>query len=138
MDNLILTVHPQSNVYCLCEQHFKSKEKVSTITSLCFNTLKEYAKKRTAVEKGPSSFQNFYLILDKCNTITAESLENETVKCHLQCRCDFTNDIKLNNIKTTNKRKEEISMEIIVELQQEEPSDIRMHRKSKEIMEEKK
>ena len=36
-------------------------------------------KKWTAVEYGPSSFQNFRLILGKCNTITAELVENETV-----------------------------------------------------------
>ena len=97
MDNPILTLHPQSDVSWLCEQHFKSKEKVSTRTSVCF-TLKEYAKKWTAVEKGPSSFQDFHFILDKCNTITAELLENETVKCQLQCRLGFTNDIKLKRI----------------------------------------
>ena len=74
MDNPILTLYPQS-ICWLCEQHFKIKEKVSTITSVGFKTLKEYAKKWTAVEKGQSSFQNFYLILDKCNTITAELLE---------------------------------------------------------------
>ena len=72
MDNLILTVHPQSNVCWLCEQHFRSQEKVPTITFVGFNALKEYAKKWAAVEKGSSSFQNFYLILDKCITITAE------------------------------------------------------------------
>ena len=56
----------------------KAKKKVSTITSVGFKTLKEYAKNWTAVDKGQSSFQNFHLILDKCNTITAELLENET------------------------------------------------------------
>ena len=98
MGNPILTLHPQSDVCWLCEQHFKSKEKVSTITSVGFKTLKEYAKKWTAVEKGSSSFQNFHLIVGKCNTATAELLENETVKFHPQCRRDFTNDIKLNKI----------------------------------------
>ena len=29
------------------------------------------------VEKGPYSFQNFHLILDKCNAIKAESLKNQ-------------------------------------------------------------
>ena len=96
MDNPILTLHPQSDVCWLCEQYFKSKEKVSTITSVSFKSLKEYTTKWTAVEKGPASFQNFHLILDKCNTITAESLQNETAKCHPQCRRDFTNDTKLN------------------------------------------
>ena len=95
--------------------------------------------KWTAFEKGPSSFQNFYLILDRCNTITAELLESETVKYHPKCRRDFTNDIKLNTIlKQQTKEKEEISTEITVELQQEEPSDIRMRRKSKEILKEEK
>ena len=107
MDNPILTLHPQFDVSWLCEKHFKSKEKVSTITSVGL-TLKEYAKKWTAAEKGPSSPQNFHLILDKCNTITAELLENETVKCHPQCRRDFTNDIKLKRIlKQQIKEKEE-------------------------------
>ena len=63
-----------------------------------FKTLKEYAKKWTAVEKGSSSFQKFHLIVRKCNTTAAELLENETVKFHPQCRRDFTNDIKLNKI----------------------------------------
>ena len=98
MENPILTLHPQSDVCWLCEQHFKSKEKVSTITSRSFTTLKEYAKKWTAVEKCPSSCQNFHLIFDKCKTITSEFLENETVKCHPQCRHDFTNNIKLNRV----------------------------------------
>ena len=75
----ILTLHPRSYVCSICE-HFNSKEKVPTITSVGFNTLKEYVKKWTAVEKSSSSFQDFHLILDKCNTITTELLE--TVKCH--------------------------------------------------------
>ena len=82
MGNPILNLHPQSDVCWLCEQHFKSKEKVSTITSEGFKTLKEFAKKWKAVDKGRSSFQKLNLILDKCNTITAELLENETFKCH--------------------------------------------------------
>ena len=64
IDDPILTLHPQSDVCWLCEQHFKSKEKVSTITSVGFKTLKEYTKKWTAVEKDASRFQNFHLILD--------------------------------------------------------------------------
>ena len=40
-----------------------------------FKTFKEYPKKSTAVEKCSSIFQDFHLILDKCNTITVESLE---------------------------------------------------------------
>ena len=73
-------------------------------------------KKWTAVEYGSSSFQNFHLILDKCNTITAKLSENETVKCHRQCRGDFTNDIKLNIIlKQQTKEKEESSTEITAE-----------------------
>ena len=55
MDNPMLTLHPQSDVCWLCEQHFKSKEKLSIITSVDFKTHKEYAKKWTAVEK-------FYLV----------------------------------------------------------------------------
>ena len=82
MDNPILTLHPQSDVCWLCEQHFQSKEQLSTITYVGFKALKEYAKKWTAVGKVLSSFQNFCLILDNCNTITAELLENKTVKCH--------------------------------------------------------
>ena len=71
-----------------------------------FKTLKERTKKYTAVKKGPSSFQNFYLILDKCNKITAESLESQTVNCQPQCLRDFANDTILNNnIKATHKRK---------------------------------
>ena len=88
-DNPILTLHPQSDVCWLCEQHFKSKQNVSTMASVGFKTLKEYAKKWTAVEKGQSSFQNFHLILDKYKTITAELSENEIVKCHPQWRHDF-------------------------------------------------
>ena len=99
MDNPVLTIHPQSDVCWLCKQHFKSKEKVSTKMSVGFKIFKKNATKWTAVEKGPSSFQNFHLNLDKCNKITAELLENETVKCHPQCRLDFT------HIKTTNKIK---------------------------------
>ena len=61
------------------------------------------------------------------------------MKCHPQCRHDFTYDIKLNRIlKQQTKEKEDISTEITVELQQEEPSDKRMRRKSKEIMKEEK
>ena len=67
MDNSILTLHPQSEVSWMCEQHFRSKEKVSTITSVGFKTFKEYDKNWTAVEKGPSSFQNFHLNFDKCS-----------------------------------------------------------------------
>ena len=62
-DNPILTLHPQSDVCWLCEQHLKSKKKVSTITSVGFKTLKEYAKKWAAVEKGPSSFKIFISFL---------------------------------------------------------------------------
>ena len=63
MDNPILTVYSQSDVCWLCEQHFKIKEKVSTITSVGFKTLQEYAKKWTAVKKGPSGFKIFILFL---------------------------------------------------------------------------
>ena len=63
MNNPILTFHPESDVCWLSEQHFKSKEKVSTITSVGFKTLKEYAKKWAAVEKGPSSFKIFISFL---------------------------------------------------------------------------
>ena len=49
MDNLILKLHQQSDVSWLCEQRFKSKEKVSTITSMGFKTLRGYGKKWTAV-----------------------------------------------------------------------------------------
>ena len=102
-------------MFARCLQHFKSKEKMSTITAVDFKTLKEYAKKWTAVEKDPSSFQNFHLILDNWNTITADLVENETVKCHPQCRRDLTNDVKLNRIlKQQTKEKEQISTEIAV------------------------
>ena len=44
-------------------------------------------------------FKNFQLILEKCNTITAELLENETVKFHPpSAAAVLTNDIKLNRI----------------------------------------
>ena len=56
MENWILTLHPQSDVCWLCEQHFKSTEKISSITLVGFKTLKEHAKNWTAVEKGTSSF----------------------------------------------------------------------------------
>ena len=83
----------------MCKLHFKVKEKVPTITSEGFKNVKEYTKDWTAVEKRPSSFQNFHLILDKCNTITAELLENETVKFHPpSAAAIWTNDIKLNRI----------------------------------------
>ena len=98
-----LSIH--NLMFARCLQHFKSKEKVSTTTSVGFKTVKEYAKKWTAVEKGPSSFQNFHL-MDKCNTITAELLENETVKCHPPVPPRFHKWHKIKqNIKTTNKRK---------------------------------
>ena len=67
--------------------------------SVGFKIFKKNAKKWTAVEKGPSSFQNFHLNLDKRNKDTAEFLKNETVKCYSQCTLDFT------HIKTTNKIK---------------------------------
>ena len=93
MGNPILTLYPQSDGCYLCQQHFKYKEKLSTITSqILFNTLKEYAKKWVAVKKGSSSFQHFYFILENCNTISAESLENVTLKCHPQCLRGFTNN----------------------------------------------
>ena len=115
MGNPILTLHPQSDGCWLCEQHFKSKEKLSTIMSAGVNTLKEYAKKCTAFEKGPSSFQTFHLIFDKCNTITAESLENEAVKSHPQCCRDIKNDIKSSIIlKQQTKEKGKISTEVTV------------------------
>ena len=83
----------------MCKLHFKVKEKVPTITSEGFKNVKEYTEDWTAVEKRPSSFQNFHLILDKCNTITAELLENETVKFHPpSAAAVLTNDIKLNRI----------------------------------------
>ena len=48
-----------------------------------------------------------HLNLDKCNTITTESLENETVKCHPQYRRDFTNGTKLNRkLKQQTREKE--------------------------------
>ena len=60
------------------------------------------------------------------------------MKCHPQCRHDFTNDIKVNRILKQTKEKEDILTEITVEPQQEEPSDTRMRRKSKETMKEEK
>ena len=100
-----------------------------------FKTLREHSQKWTAVQKG----QNFHLILDKCNTITAELLENETVKYHAQCSRDFKSDIKLDSVlKQKAKEKEESSTEITLVQQQVEPSDITMRRKSKETMKEEK
>ena len=55
-------------------------------------------RKWTAVEKDPFSFQNFNLILYKNNTITAESIENKTVKHYPQCHGDFAIDTKLNRL----------------------------------------
>ena len=56
-----------------------------TITSEGFKNVKEYTKDWTAVEKR--------------NTITAELLENETVKFHPpSAAAILTNDIKLNRI----------------------------------------
>ena len=72
MDNPLLTIYQHFKA----TQHFKCKEKVSTIASVGFKTLKEHARKWTAVK---NFFQNLHLILDKCNTITAKSLENKTV-----------------------------------------------------------
>ena len=93
MGNSILTLYPQSDVCWLCKRNFKSKEKLSTITSQAlFKTLEKYVKKWTALEKGRSSFQNFHFILNKCNAISAESLEIETLKCHPQCLRGFTNN----------------------------------------------
>ena len=64
-------------------------------------------------------------------------IENQTVKYHPHCRRDLTNDAKLNRIlKQITKEKEQISTEITAELQQEEPSYIKICRKSKEIMKE--
>ena len=63
MDNPVLTLYPQS-ICWLCEQHFKIKEKVSTITSVNFKTHKEYAKKKwTAVEKFHLVFKIFISFL---------------------------------------------------------------------------
>ena len=71
-----------------------------------FKTLREHSQKWTTVQKG----QNFHLILDKCNTITAELLENETVKCHAQCSRDLKSDIKLDSVlKQKAKEKEEFN-----------------------------
>ena len=90
-----------------------------------FKTLREHSQKWTAVQKG----QNFHLILDKCNTITGELLENETVKYHAQCSRDFKSDIKLDSVlKQKAKEKEESSTEITLVQQQVEPSDITMRR----------
>ena len=87
--------------------------------------------------KRSSSFQSFHFILDKWNTITVELIENQTVKYHPHCRRDLTNDAKLNRIlKQITKEKEQISTEITAELQQGEPSYIKICRKSKEIMKE--
>ena len=87
-----------------------------------FKTLKEYAKNEQLLKKVHLVFKIF-----KCNAITAELFENQTVKGHPQCRSDFTNNIKLNRIlKQQTKENEEISTEITVELQQEKPSDIRI------------
>lgn len=66
--------------------------------------------------KGRSSFQYFHLILDKCNTVTAESLENKTVKSHPQYLRDFTDDVKLNRVLKQQQQKEKVktSTEILV------------------------
>ena len=56
----------------------------------------------SCVKKGPSSFQNFHLNLDKCKKITAELLANETAKCFPQCRLDFTHIKTTNEIKISN------------------------------------
>lgn len=74
MVNSILTLYHKSDVCSLYEQHVKSKEKVLTVTSLCFEAIKEYAKKWTAIENGPSSFQNLHLIFDKSSAVMAKSL----------------------------------------------------------------
>ena len=59
MDSPILTLHSQSDVCGLCEQHFKSKEKLSTIMSVGFNTFKEYAKKMDSCRKRSIYFSAF-------------------------------------------------------------------------------
>ena len=84
-------------------------------------------KKWTALEKGPSIFQSYYLILDKFNAITAESLENKTVKFYPQCHRDFANDTKLNRIlnKQTNEKEESLT-EVTVGQHQDELLDIRI------------
>ena len=121
MDNPILMLHRQSDICWLCEQHFKSKGKFSAMTSVNFTTFKEYARNWTTVEKGPSNFQDFHLTLGKCNAVTAESLKNETLKCHPQCRPDFTNDTTLNRIlQQQTKEKEEHLPEVTKEQQEEE------------------
>ena len=78
MHNPILT--PPTLMFAGCLQHFKSKEKVLNIP-----------KKWAAFEKGPSSFQNFHIILGKCNIITAELL---TIKCHPPLRFHKWHKIK--------------------------------------------
>ena len=78
--------------------------------SVGFKVFKKNAKKWIAVKtKGPSSFQNVHLNLDKCDKITAELSENETVKCHPQCLLDFmhiktTNKIKISNFNRNHSR----------------------------------
>ena len=135
MDSLILTLSIHNLIFAGCVDNI-SKQRKSVNNNVCgFQNSQGICQKWTAVGKGLSSFQKFHPILGKCNTVTAELLENETHQCHTQCRRDFTNDIKLNKIlKQQTKLKEEISAEITVNQQQEEPSDKRMCRKSKEIM----
>ena len=134
MDNLILMLHPQSDVCCLFDQHFKSKEKVLAIKLMSFETPKEQTIKWTVVEKGSSSFQNFHLVLGKCNIVTANSFENKTLKCHARYHRDFTNQAKLNKILQQQiKEKKESSTEITEDQEQKVTLDIRMRCKSKEI-----
>ena len=76
MVNSILTLYHKSDI-CSLYEHVKSKEKVPTVTSLCFEAIKEYAKKWAAIENGPSSFQNLHLIFDKSSAVMAKSLNKK-------------------------------------------------------------
>ena len=65
------------------------------------------------------------------NTITAETLEGETLRCDSHCRRDFTKETELSRISQQTKEKEEILTEITDKQHQEETIDIRMRRKSR-------
>ena len=94
MDRPLVSLEPSTLQIChLCKNYIKGKEKQSNITGAGIDTIK------TCVEKWKihteTFYKKFHLALDNIKNISCESLKNNKLICHSQCRGDFTNDVKI-------------------------------------------
>ena len=90
---LVLLEHSTLQKCYLCENQIKGKEKVCNITVPVIYTIKICTEKWKTHKE--ASYKDFHLVWDKVKNISCESLKNNKLICHSQCRHDFTNDAKI-------------------------------------------